>query len=55
MTYRKVGGLHFLTIGPIGLVWYLNREPRKRMQNRMAAMRFWWLTTGDRWSRMLVP
>jgi hypothetical protein len=26
MTYRKVGGLHFLRLGPLGLVWFWSRR-----------------------------
>ena len=31
MSYRKVGGLHFVTIGDFGASFYLkrNREPRR--------------------------
>lgn len=51
MTYRKVGGLRFITIGPVGLTLWLHRPFRQRM----AAMQIWVLTQGPQLGRMLVP
>ena len=28
MTYRKIGGLHFITIGRFGFTWYWSRKRR---------------------------
>lgn len=52
MTYRKVGGLHFIGIGPIGIVLYLSR---RTIRNCMAGMHLWWLCSAPKWARMLVP
>lgn len=29
MSYRKIGGLHFLTLGRLGLSWYWRRKKVK--------------------------
>lgn len=52
MTYRKVGGLHFIGIGPFGIVVYLSR---RTVRNCMAGMHLWWLCSAQKWARMLVP
>lgn len=33
MTYRKIGGLHFLRLGPIGLCWYWARRKPKPIED----------------------
>lgn len=52
MSTRKIGGIYFITVGPVGFaLWYR----RRWLQTLRANATLWWLSTGDRWSRMLVP
>lgn len=41
MTYRKIGGLHWITIGRLGFCWYVRRATPKP--------RHAWLGQGLRW------
>lgn len=65
MTYRKVGGLHFIGFAHVGVVLYSRSGPcfshrlcnrlRHRVQNCMAALRLWWLTQAPEYARMFIP
>lgn len=52
MTYRKVGGLHFIGVGPFGIVVYLSR---RTWRNCMAGMHLWWLTQAPKYARIFIP
>ncbi len=55
MKPRRIGGIYFLSLGPIGMAVWVSRERKRRMQQRLASINVWWLTHAERYGRMLVP
>lgn len=42
MTYRKIGGLHWITLGRFGLCWYV-RRPKTKPRHEPAANGLRWV------------